>query len=290
MARSKIARQLGLSLPTVMRIVDELTEEGFVETLDDPESTGGRPRPLLSFNGKAYAAIGVDLGGTKMYGTVADLEGNVLHETYVPWTDTGPEDSLEALCRLIGELLDVPRPLGQQMRGIGVGAPGVTLAREGIVTWAPSLGWRDLRLKQILTERFDAPVHVDNDVNLCALGELGFGAGRGVENLVCIAVGTGIGAGIIIGGSLYRGHSYSAGEVGYLLPGIEFLRQRYGQFGALESLASGTGIAERGSQHLRQPGAPLPPEGLSAQAVFESARAGEPWARLVVDETVDYLA
>jgi glucokinase len=252
-ARSRIARQLSVSLPTVMRVVDELIEEGFVRTLDTLESTGGRPRPLLAFNGKAYAAVGVDLGGTKMFGTVADLEGNVLHETYVPWKDTGPEDSLEALRKLIGELLGVPRPLGQRMRGIGVGAPGVTLSHEGIVTWAPSLGWRDLPLKQILTECFDVPVYVDNDVNLSALGELGFGVGRGVENLVCIAVGTGIGAGIIIGGSLYRGHSHSAGEIGYLLPGVEFLRQRYDQFGALESLASGTGIAVRDDRSASQP-------------------------------------
>lgn len=289
-ARSRIARELGVSLPTVMRVVDELMKEDFVQTLDTLESTGGRPRSLLAFNGAAYAAVGVDLGGTKMFGTVADLEGNVLHEAYVPWQETGPDDSLEALCKLIGELLSLPRPDGQKMRGIGVGAPGVTLSHEGIVTWAPSLGWRDLPLKQILRSRFDIPVYVDNDVNLSALGELGFGAGRGVEDLVCIAIGTGIGAGIIIGGSLYRGYSHSAGEIGYLLPGVEFLKQRYDRFGALESLASGTGIAERAGQLLRRQGIPLTADGLTARTVFHAARVGEPWAMQVVDETVEYLA
>ena len=289
-ARSQIARQLSMSLPTVMRIVDELIDEDLVRPLDSREPTGGRPRSLLVFNGSAYAAVGVDLGGTKMFGTVADLAGNIQYEVYVPWKDTDPGDSLERLCELIEELLDAPRPPGQRIRGIGVGAPGVTLSPDGVVTWAPSLGWRDLPLKEILTERFDVPVFVENDVNLAALGELGFGAGRSVKDLVCIAVGTGIGAGIITGGALYRGHTQAAGEIGYLVPGVEFLGQRYDQFGALESLASGTGIAQRARQLLEQQGMPVPSEGLSAEDVFDAVRRGEPWAQQVVDETVDYLS
>jgi len=279
-----------MSLPTVMRIVDDLMEEDLVRFQGTSESTGGRPRALLEFNGDAYAVVGVDLGGSKMFGTVADLSGTVHHEVHVPHDDDGPDDSLDRLCRLIQHLLDAPRPPGQRIRGIGIGAPAVTLEPDGVVTWAPSLGWRDLPLKQILADRFDEPVFVENDVNLAALGEWGFGAGRGVRNLVCIAVGTGIGAGIIIDGALYRGHNQAAGEIGYLPPGPECLGRCYDQFGALESLASGTGIADRGRQLLEQEGMPVPPEGLSAEDVFGAARAGERWARRVVSETVDYLS
>ena len=289
-ARSQIARQLNMSLPTVMRIVDELIAEDLVHPHGSNESTGGRPRPLLEFNGQAYAVVGVDLGGTKMFGTLADLNGSVQHEVYIPHDENETDDCLERLCELIQRLLDVPRPAGQRVRGIGVGVPSITLTPEGIVTWAPSLGWRDLPLKKILTDRFAMPVLVENDVNLAALGEWGFGAGRGTQNMVCIAVGTGIGAGIIIGGALYGGHNQAAGEIGYLPPSIEYLGHCYDQFGSLENLASGTGIAARARQLLEKEGRPVPAEGLSAEDVFAAARRGEAWARQVVGDTVDYLS
>ena len=289
-ARSQIARQLDMSLPTVMRIVDNLIEEDLVRSCDGHgQSTGGRPPSLVEFNGKAYSVVGVDLGGTKMFGTVADLSGTIQHELYIAHRkDDTPSDHVERLCEMIETLLDAPRPPGQRIQGMGIGVPGVTLIPEGIVTWAPSLGWRDLPLQEILNDRFDVPVFVENDVNLAALGELGFGAGRGVQNLVTIAVGTGIGAGIIIGGILYRGHNQAAGEVCYMLPGTEFLGRHYDEFGALECLASATGVVKRARQLMMQEGMSIP-EGLSAEDVFAAARSGEPWAQQVVSETVDYL-
>lgn len=290
-ARSQIARKLNMSLPTVMRIVDDLMEEDLVRLQGMGESTGGRPSSLLEFNGKAYAVVGVDLGGSKMFGTVADLSGRIQEELYQPHANgNSPQDYLDELCQFIESLLNVPRPAGQRIRGIGVGVPGLTLVPHGVITLAPSLGWYDLPLQQILTERFDMPVFVENDVNLTALGEWGFGAGRGARNLVSIAIGTGIGAGIIIGGELYRGHNQAAGEVGYLLPGIEYLGRRYAGFGALESLASGVGVAERAAQLLKETNLPIPAEGLNAHAVFEAARVGDAWAQQVVSDTVNYLS
>jgi glucokinase len=171
-----------------------------------------------------------------------------------------------------------------------VGAPGVTLYERGVVTWAPSLGWRDLPLKDILQERFGFPVVVENDVNLAALGEYGFGAARHTSSAACIAIGTGIGAGIVIDRKIYRGFNQSAGEVGYLLPDVSYLGQRYEGFGALESFASGSGVERRARQMLQQQNLPLPEQGPSAEVVFKAARLGEPWARQVVAETVDYLA
>lgn len=289
-ARSEIANRLKVSLPTVMRIVDDLMAEDLVRPHGSSEATRGRPRSLLEFNGKAYAVIGVDLGGTRMFGALADLSGTIQHEIRVPLDAGNRDSSMQRLCSLIQTLLDVPRPPGQRIRGIGIGAPGVTLCEQGIVTWAPSLGWRDLPLREILCDHFNLPVLVENDVNLAALGELGYGAGQGVRDLVCIAIGTGIGAGIIIDGSIYRGHNEASGEIGYMVPGIEFLGRRYDQYGALETLASGTGVAERARQLLVTQGIPIPPEGLDAEYVFAAARAGQDWAQHVVNETADYLS
>ena len=287
-ARSQMARDLDLSLPTIVRIADELIAEDLIRPCGRSEATGGRPRPLLEFNAAAHAVIGVDLGGTKMLGAVTDLAGNVQQEVYLAHPDRDPAACLERLLGLVESLIQAPRQPGQLIRGIGVGAPGITLADEGVVVWSPNVGWRDLPLRAILTDRFKLPVFIENDVNLAALGELGYGAGREARNLVSIALGTGIGAGIIIDGALYRGRHQAAGEIGYLLPDVCCLGRRYDGFGALEGLASGTGIAERAREQLHRDGLPVPLEGLSAHEVFAAARSGTGWAQRIVEETVDY--
>jgi glucokinase len=171
-----------------------------------------------------------------------------------------------------------------------VGAPGITLHKEGIVTWANTLHWKDFPLKQRLSEIYPLPITVDNDVNLAAMGELWFGAGQNTQNMVMVAIGTGIGAGIIIDGALYRGSSEASGEIGNMLPGCDFLGKNYQAFGALESVASGTGIAERARIALRNKRPAEELENLTAEDVFEAAKQRQQWAWRIIDETVDYLA
>jgi predicted NBD/HSP70 family sugar kinase len=283
LSRSEIARQLNISIPTVMRIVDSLFAEGLVRWTGDAETSGGRPRNLLELDSEGSAVVGIDLSGAEMYGTVADLGGHVQAEITRPWKAENPGQGVEQVFEWIAELLDCPRPAGQRVRGIGVGAPGVTLVKPGVVTWAPSLGWRDLPLKALLEERFGLPVVVENDVNLAALGEYGYGAARGASSAVCIAIGTGLGAGIILDRKIYRGFNQSAGELGYIPPDLSALGRHYEGFGALESLASAGGIELRAQALL---------DGLRPPAVevFDAARRGEGWAVQVVEQTVDYLA
>ena len=119
-ARSEIARQLHVSFSTVMRVVEDLIAEDLVRYHGSRGSTGGRPSALLEFNGKAYAVIGVDLGGARLFGTVADLAGAVQHEMHLPRNGQGPEENLEQLCELIERLLEAPRPPEQRIRGIGI--------------------------------------------------------------------------------------------------------------------------------------------------------------------------
>lgn len=280
-----------MSVPTAMRIVEELISINMVRDIGvGKESRVGRPRSLVEFNGSSHAVIGIDLGGTKMLGGIIDLTGKIQKEIRLPSSPNGSGANLNQLINLIEQLLANLRPDGQKVLGIGIGAPGITLATEGIVTWAPSLGWRDFPLAKLINERLNLPVFVENDVNLAALGELGFGAGIGVKNLVCIAIGTGIGSGIILGGILFRGADQAAGEIGYMIPGIEYLNRRYEGFGALEGLASGTGVAERARTHLQQCGNGYRLMDLSAEDVFRAARANEAWALPIVDETLNYLA
>ncbi len=289
-SRNAIAERLDVSLPTVMRVVDDLVKEDLVRPQGATEWTGGRRRSLLEFNPERQVVVGVDLGGTKMFGAAADLAGNIVDEVDINRHSSVGEQSFDRLTELIDTLLASPKIQGRRVRGIGVGAPGVTHHREGIVTWAYSLQWRDYPLKAKLVERYNLPIAVDNDVNLAALGELWFGAGQNTSNMVLITLGTGIGAGIIIDGALYRGSHEASGEIGNMLPGREFLGKRFDEFGALETMASGTGIAERARQALKDQRDPAELAGLLAEDVFDAARQGQAWAKIVIDETVDYLA
>jgi len=289
-SRSAIAERLDVSLPTVMRIVDELIGEGFVRLHGDTEWSGGRRRSLLEFNADGYVVLGIDLGGTKMYGAISDLGGNILDEVSTDRHGLSAEDNYNQLVTLIDTMLASPSLHERRVRGVGVGVPGVTLHKDGIVKWAYPLKWKDFPLKARLAERYSLPVTVDNDVNLAALGELWFGVGQNTQNMVLVALSTGIGSGIIIDGALYRGASEASGEIGNMILGREFLGKNYQEFGALETMASATGIAERARQVLKRWRDPVDLENLLAEDVFEAARQGQKWAWAVIDETVDYLA
>jgi glucokinase len=290
-ARTTIAQRLGVSLPTVMRIVDELVEDGFVRAQGETEWSGGRRRPLLEFNADGYLVLGVDMGGTdKIYGAVSEIGGHIIVEQDLDRRGASGEDCYQLLTELIDTLLASPGLKGRKVRGIGVGAPGITRHQEGIIKWAYALNWKDFPLKERLARRYQLPITVDNDVNLAALGELWFGAGQNTQNMVMIVDGAGIGAGIIINGALYRGSSEASGEIGHTLPGREFLGKSFLDFGALESVASGTAMVKRArsAPQSRRKAASL--KSLSAGDVFECAKRDEKWASSIVQDVIDHLA
>lgn len=290
MARSEISRSLKLSMPTVMRIVDELISEDLIHPIGDTKGETGRPRQLLEYHKQGYAVIGVDLGGTKLYGALANIGGEILDEIYRPQHGSTGESSFKLLCEIIESLNQSPHKKDLPLLGIAVGAPGVTHVRTGIVEWAPSLNWRNFPLKQKLEARFGMPVFVENDVNLAVLGEQWFGTGKGVNNMVLLAIGTGLGAGLIVDGAIYRGHTESAGEVGYMVSSVAALGKSYEGFGAMESIVSGTGVTDRAKKALQGHISDNKLSNLTATEVFSAARVGEIWAKQVVDETVDHLS
>jgi glucokinase-like ROK family protein len=234
-----------------------------------------------------------------MVGGLADLRGEIVGRRSMPSRPASGGDGQKSLKRLIGLIQELMSacPDATRIWGIGIGAPGVTLSQEGVVTWAPALGWRDLPLKSRVEETLGLPTFVENDVNLAALGEHRCGAGQGVKDLVVIFIGTGIGAGILMGGQLCRGADHAAGEVGYMVVDTDSLGQRYEGFGCLETLASGTGIAARARKRVEAGEettlltlADGDPENVTAEVVFNAARHGDAVAQDVVDETIRYLS
>jgi predicted NBD/HSP70 family sugar kinase len=288
--RSDVSQRLHLSLPTITRIVTNLIEENLVRELSAADSRGGRRPALLEFNYRANLVIGVYVG-QRMIGALADLNGQIIERRSAP--SLPGEAGIEALVGLIKELHEHAASLGLAVRGAGVGVPSIVTYPRGVVALAPGLGWRDLPLKERLQRVLDFPVLVENEVNLIALGESWRGAGRGIRNLICVSLGTGIGAGLVLGGQLYRGSHSAAGEVGYLVPHTQYLGQRANGFGSLESLADRNALVARAMAHLAT-GAPSSlaadsDEEVTAERVLEAARAGDSLARSALSETLDYL-
>jgi predicted NBD/HSP70 family sugar kinase len=288
--RSDVSQRLHLSLPTITRIVTDLIEEKLVLELSAADSRGGRRPALLEFNYRANLVIAVYVGH-RVIGALADLNGQIVERRSGP-SLTG-EAGIERLIALIRELHDHAAFLGLAVRGAGVGVPSIVAYPAGIVALAPGLGWRDVRLKERLEQVFPFPILVENEVNLIALGESWRGAGQGIRNLICISLGTGIGAGLVLGGQLHRGSHSAAGEVGYLVPGTHYLGKRANGFGTLESLADRNGLAARAVTRLAT-GAPSAlanhsDQEITAEMVLEAARAGDSLACSALSETLDYL-
>jgi glucokinase len=176
------------------------------------------------------------------------------------------------------------------LRAIAAGAPGVTDVDEGVVIATSYLmGWRDVPLRALLEARLGVPAAVENDVNTAAIAEHQIGAGQGIRDFVFIAVGTGIGAGIVLNGKLFHGMNWSAGEIGYMLvPGVSVKPVERGEPGALESIVGGEGIRAQWERLWREDLTPLSRE-LVATEIFDHAAAGDSLAQTVLNKSAQTL-
>ncbi len=239
--------------------------------------------------------IGVDIGGTKIAGALgAAADGILARRTMPTWPGNGEPGGLDALLAVIGQLRDDAAVRGLTVGAVGVGVPGIMRHREGMVVLAPNLYWRDYPLGRILEDHLGLPVALDNDTNLAALGEARAGAGRGVESFFGLFIGTGVGAGAVIGDRLWHGAHEAAGEIGYALMDPDDLAHTYPDFGALELVIAGRSIAALAATALA--GSVLPSSlrttdtAPDAVAVFRAAQADDPLATVVMSEVLDALA
>ena len=181
-SRSQIAERTKLSNPAVSAIIASLLEEGLVDEVGVAASTGGRRARLLQFNPSAGFLIGIDVGGTKMYGGAVDLAGNIIaRQSIFSKGGESTEDSIQRLMGLIYDLIEkVDLPV-QSFKGIGLGIPGVTDSQGQRVRLAPGIGWENVDVGQVLTGEFGVPLFADNDANCFARGELWRASSRSAE-------------------------------------------------------------------------------------------------------------
>ena len=236
--------------------------------------------------------LGVDVGGTKLSAALFSPVGEISDRRKLSLNRSGAEEAAGQIAALIAEYQGADNAL----RAIGIAIPGVVFHDSGAV-WAPNVpGWDHYPLLDRLRESTGATLTLDSDRTAYVLGEQWCGAARGSHNVVFLAVGTGIGAGILVDGQVCRGTGDIAGAVGWFALTPEF-RPDYARRGCFESEASGTAVGERTIEMLSSRPSALISElvdhdltRVTAEMVVEAARHGDLVAKDVLDETVTYLA
>ncbi|HET9260423.1 MAG TPA: ROK family transcriptional regulator [Acidimicrobiia bacterium] len=240
-SRAEIARRTGLSRAAVSSLVNELIDQNLLRELGQGESAGGKPPTLLALNEKARDIVTIDLGHRPFAAALVDLSGRLhtrAQADLVAGQPTGA-DAVESAASLIGEMISQATA---PVLGIGVGVPGV-IEFDGRVLEASNLAWHGFDLGAELRSRFDIPVSIANDASMAALAE--FRRHPTDRNLILIKLGNGVGSGLVLNGSVFRGQHSAAGEIGHVRLGTGGLPCRCGHNGCLETVASIPAILRR---------------------------------------------
>ena len=226
-------------------------------------------------------AIGIDIGGTGTKFGIVDKDGNVLFSGEMSTKKHKEiEGFIDELHGLLGELIEKAGGIGK-IRGIGVGAPNGNFY-TGNIEYAPNLPWSGIiPIAKMMSDKFQLPVTLTNDANAAAIGEMMYGAAKGMRDFIMITLGTGVGSGIVANGQLIYGHDGFAGELGHttIIPNGR-LHPGTGKKGSLESYASATGVAQSAIEILETTDRPsllrdIPKTELNSKAVFEAATKGD---------------
>lgn len=236
--------------------------------------------------------IGIDLGGTKINGALADLEGNVISQHIIPTNASeGEEKVLNRIFQVIEKVLTDASKTSEDIKAIGIGSPGPLDAKKGIIISTPNLPFDNFELIKPIKEKFNIPTYLDNDANVAAIGEHIFGAGKGTDNMVFITVSTGVGGGAIINGKIYRGNTCNALEIGHTTIEKDGPRCNCGNYGCVEALASGTAIGKRANEAVER-GEETSLKNykeLTSYEVFKEAKQGDKVASGILDSCLNYL-
>lgn len=283
LSRAELGDRVGLSRSKVALELDRLTDLGLVETPGLARSRGGRRSHLVSLSA-GLRFVGIDIGATSVDVAITDGELRILaHAADEIDIRQGPVAVLQHAVSLVEKLrADGAAP---QLHGIGVGVPGPVSQREGAPVFPPIMpGWNHFPVRDTLSARLGAPVLVDNDVNIMALGELHAGTARSVRDFLFVKVGTGIGCGIVVHGEVYRGVGGCAGDIGHIAVDESGPTCSCGNTGCLEAYFGGAALARDAEATARSGRSDMLAERLratgrlTARDVGEAAAAGDPAA------------
>lgn len=282
LSRADVIRLTGLSRSTVSGIVRNLMDDGLVqkcpaEPATDAARTHGRPPSLLSVTGAPGILVGVDVGHRHVRVAVADLSAKPVVERFLAIdVDHDAETVLARAAQLVRECLAEADVSPERVLGVGMGVPGPIDPRTATIVSPILPGWVGLAPAAELSQRIGLEVRADNDANLGALGELQYGAARGIDDVIYVKVAGGIGAGLVLAGRLHRGVTGIAGEIGHVRLRDDGPVCRCGSRGCLETLVAAQSLVD-----LLQPAYAEP---LTVERMLELARAGDAGANRILDD------
>ena len=281
-SRPEITAITKLSAASVARITEELLDEGLIRELDGEAGKVGRRPTLLYVCGKNVPSIAIELDRDKQVCAAVDLTGTVQfrieRDFYIP------EHSPEETCALIRDMVDaavnMPEMKSKSFAGIGVAMPGLIDNKSGIVLLSTQFQWHDVPLGAMLREMFPGmTVTLDNEMNSRALAEQLYGKMQNEQNAVILGIGSGVGAGIITNGRLYRGDSNMSGEVGHIPMDVNGKMCKCGCYGCLQTYLADWALIEDAQRFKRD---------ADINDIIELANAGEQWAVSIIERFVRY--
>lgn len=253
LSRAELATYSGLNRSTISAIINVLLEDKLVQETILQSDRIGRPGMLLELNPSGGFAVGIEIGVDFISLVVTDFVANVLWRQRVE-SDPGDEQPvfLERAYALTERALGEGYSRGLRPLGIGLGVPGLIDLRLGELKFAPNLGWENIPLRQLWTDRFHLPVFVDNEAKAAALGECYFGVARGMSDFIFLNAGVGLGSGIMIDGKLFRGSHGYASEVGHMIMNPQGELCGCGKRGCWETQVGPRAVIRRFRETLRK--------------------------------------
>ena len=261
-ARADMARRTGLSPATITGIAAELIEESLIFEKETGDSSGGRRPILLALNPEGGYVIGIKLTENNLIGALTDLKTNVLVKKVRQLGERSVEPIVESLAKLVLDMLLEAGLPKKKLLGVGIGLAGIVDFERGLLLQSPFFGWENIPLRDLVQERLNVPVYIDNDVNTLTQAEKWFGSGQGIDNFLTITIGRGVGMGIVVNGQFYRGFRGGAGEFGHLVIDENGPQCECGNRGCLEAFVSDPALVREGQAAFREGVLPGPVEGI----------------------------
>ncbi len=285
--RAELTTDTSLSAPTVGNLMLPLIRSGLIRELGTGPSQGGRRPSFLEFNARYGLVAGIAVSPMKTRIALADMRGERLAARELPSLGGMPPATfIPKMATWVKTLIAESSFPADKLLSVAVSVAGTVDDINGIVLAAPNLdGWAQAALGPMLTDALGGvSVAVETDTNLAILGERWRGAAVGHDSCALIYVGTGIGAGIVFGGELIRGHHFLAGKIGLMAMGPQYLHQDFGAAGCLETLASLKAIRSRWSAGAPDAGEKAPDD------LFAAAQQGNARAQKLIEETAELIA